>query len=447
MLPLARFVPYTLSLLLVDAISQNSSAQWGTKQCTVAGDPHVWSFCGQRFDPMHGTGHWWIVKTPDKSVMIQGSYGGCGDKNGGGWQTARAQGIPRTCLISLGISGSFINNKVLGIKAPCDWDWGKGKCRNSPANHKRPIILVDGKEYTSDFSKLIPGVAITPTADWRFIFHFDNGIWMQMNFGGKHWSRSAHTYMNLVLKMPQQTVTDARHQCGHCGPYDCSANVRNLFNGHGGLQPNQPEYCKPEVSCAELYVKDTFSCWEADPHIIDLTIDDCPEDHRAMSKFTCTQAFNERKLAPSQDEMEECIEDTCFGGDYFAKEDAKEAEREKECAEKMFELEQNFQDAQWEVQDNEDFVEWDCPNGEPVPDMITLDRVPRDLHRVSCPTRECKRAVSRYNRVAVSWERRVKRLARDMIQRRERCNEALRYLAEAREKLEAAREALEYCKA
>lgn len=201
------------------------------------------------------------------------------------------------------------------------------------------------------------------------------------------------------------------------------------------------------MSCDELYVKDSYSCRANDPDAEDLTMNDCPQDHQAMSRFTCKQAFAERNLAPSADEMEECIMDTCFGGDYFAQEDAKEAARERECAENKFELEQNLQDAQWEVEDNEDFVEWDCPNGEPVADVIKYDRYPRELSGVRCGIKECPRAVARYSRVAASWKTRVRRLAMDLIKRKDRCDESIRYLQEAREKLAAAQQALEFCNA
>jgi len=271
------------------------------------------------------------------------------------------------------------------------------------------------------------------------------GVVFQIGLGGRHWSRSANTFMNLYFKMRQPRS----EQCGHCGPWDCSHNVRRLFNPHGGLQPNQPEYCSPDVTCDELYVKDSFSCKANDPDAEDLTMSDCPEDHQRMSRYTCKEAFSKQTpvVDPTPDEMEECMLDTCFGGDYFAQEDAKDAAKERECNENKFELEQNLQDAQWEVEDNEMFVEWDCPNGEPVADVIKYDRFPRDLHGVRCRTRECPRAVSRYSSMAESWKRRVKRLAMDLIKRKDRCDESIQYLEEAREKLTAAEQALEYCNA
>jgi len=119
----------------------------------------------------------------------------------------------------------------------------------------------------------------------------------------------------------------------------------------------------------------------------------------------------------------------------------------RECADEA-ELEWQVTDAEWYVEDAQWFFDMDCP--EPVPDSFRLDRVPRALHRVECSLaggrQECTTKTAQYNRLAKSWQSRVKRQASHEIKQKSRCIEATRELATAKEQLEAAQEALEKCR-
>jgi len=119
----------------------------------------------------------------------------------------------------------------------------------------------------------------------------------------------------------------------------------------------------------------------------------------------------------------------------------------RDCAD-LAELEWAVTDAEWWVEDAEFFFKMDCP--EPVPDEIRLDRVPRDLHRVECSLaggdQQCARTTSQYRRLAQSWQRRAKRQAGSIIQRKARCDAATRDLQTAKDELERAQQALEACR-
>jgi len=113
------------------------------------------------------------------------------------------------------------------------------------------------------------------------------------------------------------------------------------------------------------------------------------------------------------------------------------------------ELEANLLDAQWWMEDSLDWVEWDCPNGEPVADEINLDRVPRGLNRMECSLAvsgaECARKQAQYRRLASSWQSRVKRQAAGYIKQKQWCDDAMAEYNRAQDAHEKAEFALKAC--
>lgn len=121
-----------------------------------------------------------------------------------------------------------------------------------------------------------------------------------------------------------------------------------------------------------------------------------------------------------------------------------------QCSEEeKWELELKVQDAQWKMEDEKMWVDWDCPNGQPLPNNITEDGYPRSLARVECArtgtSSTCPRTVSGYMRLAKSWKDRVHRRARDAITRKENCDVALANYQKAQQEYNDAVAELERC--
>jgi len=114
----------------------------------------------------------------------------------------------------------------------------------------------------------------------------------------------------------------------------------------------------------------------------------------------------------------------------------------------VHELEANLRDAQWWVEDSLAWVEWDCPNGEPVPEEIKLERYPSGLRGVDCSltaTGDCARKQSSYRRLASMWQRRVKRQAAGLVRQKSHCDEAMSEYNRAKDEYEKAEFALKAC--
>lgn len=118
------------------------------------------------------------------------------------------------------------------------------------------------------------------------------------------------------------------------------------------------------------------------------------------------------------------------------------------CGDK-WELEDKVRDAQWMMEDEKMWVDWDCPNGQPLPNEIKEDRYPRDLARMECTragtTATCPRAVAGYSRLAKSWKDRVLRRARDAVRRKADCDTALDNYRKAEQAYNDAVKDLERC--
>jgi hypothetical protein len=107
----------------------------GKALCDFTGDPHTLTFDnsrvgGGRWHPQHAPGQWWIVRTQDKSIQIQAKYGGCGQKNGGGWKSAKVGGVPRTCCVGMAFSGSAVGWDRYVVYPACDYNWDTSSCKN-----------------------------------------------------------------------------------------------------------------------------------------------------------------------------------------------------------------------------------------------------------------------------------------------------------------------------
>eukprot|EP00441_Pelagodinium_beii_P043490 CAMPEP_0197629346 /NCGR_PEP_ID=MMETSP1338-20131121/7235_1 /TAXON_ID=43686 ORGANISM="Pelagodinium beii, Strain RCC1491" /NCGR_SAMPLE_ID=MMETSP1338 /ASSEMBLY_ACC=CAM_ASM_000754 /LENGTH=581 /DNA_ID=CAMNT_0043200379 /DNA_START=67 /DNA_END=1812 /DNA_ORIENTATION=- len=304
-------------------------------QCSSLGDPHVYTFdCrangDKKWDAIYAPGHWWMVKTKDKSVMIQATYGACGSKNGTGrqkWMSDRAKGIPPTCVLSVGVSGSFLGGQVLGIRPPCDWDWENERCANSPDRNGWPIITLDGKPMKLAKRMSFDGVELD-VAEWAVIAKLSEHGHMHLLMKGKGWAGIANNYIDFNVKMHQRKGTV---QCGHCGNFDGSCDDdREMYDIHGQLKQDQDVFCKPDVTCNELFVKEGTLCRENTPGGAALTLADCPADEKAAAKVRCETAFSAKDVTPSQGQMDICMEDVCLGTAAFADDDADEFRKVKE---------------------------------------------------------------------------------------------------------------------
>lgn len=112
-------------------------------------------------------------------------------------------------------------------------------------------------------------------------------------------------------------------------------------------------------------------------------------------------------------------------------------------------MELNVQDAQWKMEDEKIWVDWDCPNGQALPNQITEDGYPSGLARMQCTragtASTCPRTMAGYFRLAKSWKDRAIRRARDAIRRKGDCDFALENYQKAVQEYNDAVKELEKC--
>lgn len=286
--------------------------------CSESGDPHVLTFDAMRFGggrwhPMHAPGEWWLVRTPDNSVSIQAKYNGCGDKDGGGWQGARKEGIPRTCINAIAAGGSFMGTDVLIIKPPCEWDWGNSVCTNTDTI---PRITLNGQPYQAAANQNI----VVTTNGNSIVAKLPQDIEIHMNLWGRPKGVPV-TAMNVRIFMKARGK-----QSGHCGNFNKDKNDDMIYEQTGELKSasadalgEEKDFNDPQVKCADRFMEGGWGC-KANPPGTAFSLSDCPAEIRAKAEFSCKEAFK-KTLDPAeadqvleQQELEDCALDECLTG-------------------------------------------------------------------------------------------------------------------------------------
>eukprot|EP00929_Paragymnodinium_shiwhaense_P054606 TRINITY_DN27379_c0_g1_i1.p1 TRINITY_DN27379_c0_g1~~TRINITY_DN27379_c0_g1_i1.p1 ORF type:complete len:556 (+),score=119.74 TRINITY_DN27379_c0_g1_i1:80-1747(+) len=302
--------------------------------CYMSGDPHVKPFDGTRhFHPMHAPGHWWLVRTELDVLSIQGRYEACGWKQGG-WQSARLNDVPRTCLTAMAFGGRLLRsgdkeNKLV-IMAPCQWDWQHSRCTNTD---KTARMYWNGEKITH-LDSASPYVRV-----WyehgRMNVKLPSGVEVHIWFG---WAPTgAAAMMATNIHMTQGAI--GFKQCGHCGDFDNDATDDMQLYAQTGLLKalKAPPLCDAAVHCRDrliptdtpiLFASDSVNnCVENQPGET-FGLEDCPVEELEEARRHCVEAFGHVTISDEgtlEEDLRDCMLDECLMPG-FAPEDAKEAE-------------------------------------------------------------------------------------------------------------------------
>mmetsp|Transcript_68440 Transcript_68440/g.143033 ORF Transcript_68440/g.143033 Transcript_68440/m.143033 type:complete len:400 (-) Transcript_68440:162-1361(-) len=293
--------------------------------CSIHGDPHLLTFDGQRWDPLHAVGHYWLVQTEQDDLAIQATYGKCGTKNGGGWQRLLYQGIPRTCMTGVAVYGRHLP-EILIVQTPCDWDWDNSKCLN---DDKKPRITWGGARVdsvdTGDVTVQVKGNTVEASLPMV-------GVKLKLAMGGVFQKGKGATYMNAQIRMKKDSFG---MQCGHCGNFDGNGKNDKLYDKVGELMDTKlGGLCDPNVPCEKRLIPGDAACAENEPGS-EINAEDCPEDIRVQAEKLCQERRDEIADNPkiswtlNPEFMKECIEDACvdkaFIDEDFAEEEDEDA--------------------------------------------------------------------------------------------------------------------------
>jgi hypothetical protein len=292
------------------------------QMCSLTGDPHVKTFdvdaAGRhdKWHPMFAPGQWWMVNTADRSIQIQGKYSGCGRKTSGGWQAARLNGVPRTCISALAVGGTILGpsaGKHIVVKAACDWDWYNINCTNSPSAGALPNVSYDGHWTASEIAQ-----KVQIDGDHRVTLTLSDNLKIIMNAFGKGSWAPAHSNWNVMIEM----VKPATQVCGHCGDFDGNwQNDLTMYEQTGVAKDESNAFCHAYINCADRYIKGDIGCLRETG--ASFTLADCPEPHLTAFRNLCTSWYQKEHVGtPDQDMLNECIEDTCLGDSSLARIDA-----------------------------------------------------------------------------------------------------------------------------
>lgn len=270
-----------------------------TSTCMIWGDPHIDVFDNRLkispqpvrvspFLPFYSSGDYWLVN--NRLVQIQGRYGPT-------QYTAHGQ----SALLALAVGGPFLRNHTLIIE---QMDGGK--------------VTWDGEEILQEFPSefLLKGFVRVNfnTSDQ----HIDVG---QGNFPVKmiqaQMPRLVHVKVNrwakhidAIIRMVQQPDG----QDGHCGNFNGNPDddTKELIDARMGAPvPAELSLLPPQANGS---IANTSSN--------EASLADCPTETKAKAHKLCEETFMEQSNAVTQELMDACIFDVCFGGADFAEEDA-----------------------------------------------------------------------------------------------------------------------------
>jgi hypothetical protein len=254
--------------------------------CTVWGDPHAVVFdsavgiaasAASSLVNIFGYGDFWIVKSP--LVSIQGRYGPT-EWTENGW----------SATLGLAIGGPFLQGHKLIVEplnGQMTWDG-------------EPIL----QEFPSDWS--VPGLATAryheaeEPIDRAQLHRPVHGVEISLPSGVKLVVNRWAKHLDLTITMRAQEGQD-----GHCGNFngDVVDDTVDLIKARMELQVSKSDLLFPKPNPYRA---------EAEPKVRGLSA--CAPAAREKAEAQCRRAFG---AAASQQVLEACISDRCFGGAGF----------------------------------------------------------------------------------------------------------------------------------
>jgi len=294
-LELVPGAPVTLDLFFAERQPFMSSFRVETeiqlqpeRSCSVWGDPHALGFdsdagreAGEQPSIVNVFGHgdFWVVKS--SLVSIQGRYGPTQ------WTE---NGLSAT--LGLAVGGPFLQGHVLIIEplegGKVTWD-GEPIMQEFPSEWSLPD-LVTARYHEAD-------EPIDPAQTHRPI----HGVYVELPLGVRlvvnRWSK----HLDVTIHMRPQ----AGGQDGHCGNFngDSADDIVDLIRERMHLKVSKKD---------RLFPKASKLADDAEPMIREMSL--CPPSVRAKADAQCKQALG---AAASDQVIEACIFDHCFGGEDF----------------------------------------------------------------------------------------------------------------------------------
>lgn len=273
--------------------------------CSLSGDPHTLTFDaswkgGHMWHATQAPGHWWLVKTDSRKILVQATYANC---NGA------------TCMSGVAVSGSFIGRSKLIIQPPClNFNVATRQC--ATPGEKSVRITWNGARVQSLNEK--NGMAVTVSGN-RVTATLPEGVVIELDM---FWD----AFMNARISMVQGS---GGPQCGHCGNFDGNWQNDHIYDAKGQLTPANTGGCDAWVPCEKRLIPGDEKCTGIIP-------DDqqrCPADLRTKIEKICQDKLaaavdatvaGKIPMNIKDDELDECISDGCVDAG-FEGADAKDA--------------------------------------------------------------------------------------------------------------------------
>jgi len=235
---------------------------------------------------IYRSGDYWLVNS--ESVKIQGRYG-----------TTQYTVNGQSALLALAVGGPFLMNHSLIIQ-PMD-DGGKVYYDGQPILEEFPSEFVptpafmrlkfkEGEKHIDDVLKGYPVKLLRA--------YLPRNVVLTVNRWVKH--------VDAIIRMPQQP----EGQDGHCGNFnlDVKDDTKELILNRSG----------EAVNVMESFFAPVLGPVNASVPLHEATLEDCSAEDHAAARVLCEGAMAAENGAVSQEVLETCIFDVCFGGDHFA---------------------------------------------------------------------------------------------------------------------------------